>query len=193
LRDLNNQGSSNHTYRLIMGEIPYVISAFPMGGRPGASLPLELDGYNLGEAKTIPVTLPSTPRGAAPMALALPGGLSNPVTLAVEETETPETEIKEAEPNDAAARAQRIPVPGTVNGRICVVGASSGSDVDCYRFRAEKGRKLVLEVFARRYGSELDSLLAVTDAAGKELASNDDAVGKDSRLEFTPPESGEYI
>ena len=93
----------------------------------------------------------------------------------------------------SGAPAQRDVTLVMVNGRICPTGAASGPDVDCYRFRAEKGRTLVLEVFARRYGSELDSLLAVTDAAGKELAVNDDAVGKDSRLEFTPPESGEYI
>jgi hypothetical protein len=190
LRDLNNQGGSDHQYRLTMGEIPYVVSAFPIGGRPGASLPLELDGYNLGAARTVPVTLPAVPE-AAPMALPLTGGLSNPVTLAVDEAEAPE--ITEIEPNDDPARAQRIPVPAIVNGRIAPAGAVSRPDVDCYRFRAEKGRTLALEVFARRYGSELDSVLTVTDAAGKELATNDDAVGKDSRLEFTPPETGEYV
>src|SRR5205085_5625368 len=110
LRDLNNQGGSDHPYRLTMGEIPYVISAFPMGGQPGASVPLQLDGYNLGAAKPTPVTLPASP-DVAPMALTLPGGLSNPITLAVEATEPSATEVMEAEPNDDPARAQRIPVP----------------------------------------------------------------------------------
>lgn len=127
------------------------------------------------------------------MALSLPNGASNPVTLAVAEGEASGPELVEAEPNDDPAQAQRIPVPATVNGRICPAGGSSRPDVDCYRFHAAKGTKLILEVFAHRYGSPLDSFLTLMDASGKELATNDDAVGKDSRLEFTAPETGEYI
>ena len=190
VRDLHNQGSANHTYRLSMGEFPYVTGTFPMGGRPGATVPVELLGFNLGAAPTTRVTLPADAApGALPMTLALPTGICNLVTLAVGEA----PELMEIEPNDDPARAQGLPVPGTVNGRISPPSGSSGPDVDCYRFRAAKGQKLVLEVIARRYGSALDSLLTVTDAAGKELAVNDDAVGKDSRLEFTAPESGEYL
>ena len=43
-----------------------------------------------------------------------------------------------------------------------------------YRFRAEKGQQVVAEVFARRQGSPLDSLLKILGPDGKQVACNDD-------------------
>jgi hypothetical protein len=190
LRDVRNSGGSNFTYRLTMGEIPYVTGVFPMGGKAGETVEMALRGFNLGEHPTCRVTL-ATETGPQPLprALPLPGGASNPITLGVGDA----PELTEAEPNDDPAKAQPLPVPATVNGRIDRGSGLAPADVDCYRFRAEKGQALVLEVMARRCGSALDSLLSVTDKSGKELASNDDAEGKDSRLEFTAPETGDYI
>ena len=84
-----------------------------------------------------------------------------------------------------------------VNGWINAPG-----DVDWYRFDAQKGETYVLEVFARRYQSDLDSILSVHDASGKELAVNDDTVldrhdymsltTKDSRIVWTAPEDKTY-
>jgi pre-peptidase len=190
LRDLRYQGGGNFGYRLSMGEIPFVTAAFPMGGPAGATVPMELTGFNLGAARSMPVTLPAgAVPGTLPLALSLPAGASNPITLVVGDG----PELTEVEPNDEPAKAQPVTPLATINGRIEPAGASTGPDVDCFRFHAEKDQKLVLEVLARRLGSELDSLLSVTDAAGKELAVNDDAVGKDSRLEFTAPEAGDYV
>jgi hypothetical protein len=194
LRDLSNKGGERQFYRLSMGEIPYVTAAFPMGGRPGETVPMELQGFNLGDVRTTRITLPANAEpGLVPMSVALPNGASNPLTLAVEDKGATATELMETEPNDDPARAQKLAVPSIVNGRIQPATPTSGPDVDCYRFTATKGQKLILEVTARRYGSELDSFLAVLDDKGKELASNDDAVGKDSRLEFTAPENGEFV
>ena len=52
---------------------------------------------------------------------------------------------------------------------------------------------MLLDVLARRIGSRLHPVLRVLDASGQELASNEGAVGKDSRLTFTPPATGEYL
>src|SRR5207237_9875126 len=53
------------------------------------------------------------------------------------------------------------------------------------------------EVKARRFGtvlqSSLDSVLEVMTPSGKVLASNDDAVGKDSSLVFAAPADGDYV
>lgn len=194
LRDLSNRGGDRQYYRLSMGEIPYVTAAFPMGGRPGSTVPMELQGFNLGDVRTAQVRLPddATP-GLVPMSVALPKGNSNPLTLAVVDKDASAPELMEAEANDDPAKAQKLAVPSIVNGRIQPPAGTAAPDVDCYRFTATKDQKLVLEVIARRFGSQLDSMLSVSDANGKELASNDDGVGKDSRLEFTAPENGEYI
>ena len=45
---------------------------------------------------------------------------------------------------------------------------------------------------ARRLDSEMDSELKLRDAKGNVLAANDDAFGKNSRLDWTCPEDGEY-
>src|SRR4029077_11860674 len=56
------------------------------------------------------------------------------------------------------------PVPVTVNGRIAARGAENR-----YRIAAHKGEQLVLEVNARRLGSDLDSFLEVLDAKGNPI------------------------
>jgi hypothetical protein len=190
LRDLSYRGGGDYAYRLTLGAIPYVTAIFPMGGQPGVPLDMALEGFNLGDAKTQRVTLPNLAPGEPfPLTLSLPGGASNPILVAVGDT----PEMMEAEPNDRATSPQNISVPGTVNGRILAARAASAPDMDYYRFQASAGQKLVLEVWARRLGSRLDSLLSVQDANGKELAANDDAIGKDSRLEFTAPQAGSYL
>ena len=50
-----------------------------------------------------------------------------------------------------------------------------------------------MSVYARRLGSPLDSVLEIFDAKGQSLAANDDAVGADSSLKFTPPETTNYF
>jgi hypothetical protein len=75
--------------------------------------------------------------------------------------------------NDTPATAQRVTLPVTINGRIGQASDSGGRladarpDVDCYRFSARKGQRVVLEVAARRLGSPLDSFLEVVDARGR--------------------------
>ena len=56
-----------------------------------------------------------------------------------------------------------------VNGRIDRPG-----DWDVFRFEGRAGQQIVAEVCARRLESPLDSVLELTDAAGKRLAFNDD-------------------
>jgi hypothetical protein len=66
-------------------------------------------------------------------------------------------------------------------------------DRDVYGLTLREKQVVVIEVMARRLGSRLDGVLRIVDAGGKELASNDDAVGKDPRLSFTAPAAGEYF
>jgi hypothetical protein len=57
-----------------------------------------------------------------------------------------------------------IPVPVTVNGKIGAPGTQNR-----YSFKARKGDQLVLEVNARRLGSDLDSFLEVLDSQGNPI------------------------
>jgi hypothetical protein len=90
---------------------------------------------------------------------------SNLVPFAVDDL----PEAQESEPNDSIAKANRVPVPVVINGRI-----QRSGDEDYFIFKAEEGQKLLMEVDARRLDSPLDSVLTLFDAAGKKLAENDD-------------------
>lgn len=190
LRDLNYRGGGEYHYRLTIGSIPLVTTVFPAGGRAGTTVALTLDGYNLGPARTAQVTLPSEAT-AEPfeVTLSLPEGAAHTFLMAAGNV----PEILEVEPNDRLTAAQAIALPAIINGRISSGRAGTEDRQDLYRFALSAGQKWVFEVAARRLGSRMDAQISVLDTAGKELASNDDAAGKDSRLEFTPAQTGEYL
>ena len=52
-----------------------------------------------------------------------------------------------------------------------------------FRFEGRAGDTIVAEVYARRLDSPLDSVLKLTDAAGKQLAFNDDHEDKGAGLD----------
>jgi len=86
-------------------------------------------------------------------------------------------ECFEREPNDGASSDQPVAVPIIVNGRIGTSG-----DMDVFRIDGEAGQRVVVEVYARRLNSPMDSLVRVFDARGKMVAWNDDHVQKDKHL-----------
>jgi hypothetical protein len=99
------------------------------------------------------------------------------------------TEVAEQEPNDAAADAQVLTLPVTVNGRLQEPG-----DVDYYRFDAKAGQQLVLNVDAASLGARMDSIIELSDETGTVIARNDDASWetRDSRIIQTFAKSGRY-
>jgi len=86
-------------------------------------------------------------------------------------------ECGDKEPNNSARRAQRIELPQVVSGRIGKAG-----DVDVFEIRGRAGDKVVAEVYARRIGSPLDSLVRLVDRSGKIVAWNDDHFLKEGHL-----------
>jgi hypothetical protein len=86
-------------------------------------------------------------------------------------------ECAEQEPNHSPASAQPVKLPIIINGRIAKPG-----ETDVFRFEGRAGERVVAEVYARRLDSPLDSVLKLTDAAGKQLAFNDDFEDKGSGL-----------
>jgi hypothetical protein len=66
--------------------------------------------------------------------------------------------------NDAASDALELAFPGGASGHIDHEG-----DIDVYRFRARKGERVIAEVYGRRLGSPIDSLIDVLDRAGRSI------------------------
>jgi len=109
----------------------------------------------------------------------------------------PLPESADKEPNNTTESAQPVALPVVIKGHIDEPG-----DCDVYRFDGKAGDTVVAEVTARRLDSPLDSLLIITDAAGKRIGFNDDHEDKgsglnthhaDSYLATTLPVTGVYF
>jgi hypothetical protein len=132
------------------------------------------------------VTLPADFDGKeAAFTIVTPAGESAPHKLLVDKTPT----IAEKEPNNGFRQAQPVQFPQVIDGAI-----GQNQDVDVFRFDGQAGQQVIIEVFAARYGSMLDSFLILYNADGQIVASNDDLDGSttDSRLEATLPKAGIY-
>jgi hypothetical protein len=191
IRDVRYGGDPNWQYCIEAGDRPFVTNVHPMHVTLGVSTKLELVGYNLPPDPTATLTLPqNTPEGLRWVVLDLPGGQkSNAVPVVVSRlpavTET-------AGDNNTPAKAQPVPVPCGISGRIEAEG-----DVDCYSFDAKAGEQLSFEVIARSHQSAIDPVIRVLNDKGDRLAENDDFhdrfVHADSRIEpWTAPANGRY-
>jgi hypothetical protein len=194
IHDSLYRGREDFVYRIEVGELPFVTGIFPLGGRGGARTAVELKGWNLPPGK-LNVDTKGKPAGIFPISARNGQFVSNQVPFATQE-KAALYEVLEKEPNNRKENAQRVTLPAIVNGRIDPPG-----DWDVFRFDGRAGQEIVAEVLARRLGSPLDSLLRLTDSAGRELAVNDDAEDKgaallthqaDSRLNFKLPANGVY-
>jgi hypothetical protein len=186
------RGRESFVYRITIGELPFVTSIFPLGGRVGEPVKIEMDGWNLEKA-----TLSPPPQDAKPgthlIAASNGSFVSNHVPFALDTL----PECLEKEPNDEPSKAQKVTLPIIINGR-----ADRPGDWDVFEVEGKAGETIVAEVYARRLGSPLDSFLKVTSADGKIIALNDDhfdaASGMntdhaDSYLMVKLPADGKYF
>jgi hypothetical protein len=152
-----------------------------------ATVPNMQEAKHVGDTQVeVEVTLPAdAAEGMSELTVVTPAGESAPHKLLVEKTVSV---ISEKEPNNGFKQAQPVALPQAVDGTI-----SQNQDVDVYRFEGKAGQRVVIEVFAARYGSALDSFLSLHDADGRLLATCDDIDGStDSRIEATLPKDGAY-
>jgi hypothetical protein len=174
----------------------------PLGAAAGSTVEVEVAGAELDEAKTLifdhpgikaehlkdrkfKVTIAAdVPAGTYDARLIAKWGITNPRLFAISRGLF---ERAEKEPNDEPAAAQTVAVNAIINGM------SDQGREDVFRFAAKKGERIVVECFAQRLDSQLDGVLAITDAGGRQLASNSDYVGKDPLAEFVAPKDGDYF
>ena len=192
IKDAIYRGRPDFVYRITIGEIPFVTSIFPLGGPAGRQTTVELTGWNLPVDKLTMDTRDKV-SGIRPLSVRKGGTTSNTVPFAVDTL----PECLEKESNDSSQAAQPVTLPVIVNGRMDRPG-----DWDVFRIEGRAGEQVIAEVTARRLASPLDSVLELTDAAGKRLAFNDDHEDKadalnthhaDSLIHITLPADGTYF
>ncbi len=182
IHDSIYRGREDFVYRITAGEVPLVTGIFPLGGKSGAKTKVELHGWNLPKSSLV-----EDERGKQRGVYTVSGQPFAVDTL-------PEQAFKDG--SNRREKAQKLKLPVVVNGRIAHPG-----EQDFFRIDARAGEEITAEVFARRLDSPLDSVLRLTDAAGKQLAFNDDFEDKgqgllthqaDSRICFKFPAKGAY-
>lgn len=190
IRDALYRGREDFVYRVAIGQFPFVTGIFPMGEKRGSHARVQLSGWNLPGSRFTPSSKQS---GIHALGTAESGWTANPVLFDVEDL--PERAL--TKPATSSRNALRVKLPLIVNGCINPPG-----DAAVFRLNGAAGEEIVAEVLARRLGSPLDSRLVLTDAAGKQLAANDDFVDPgagllthqaDSRLEARLPGKGPYF
>ena len=197
-------GLSNSMLSIGRGESPTAVLnvVFPAGGQAGTSVEVLLEGSGLngvdgirfsdpaivsrkGEANRLTITLPpGTPPGTYDLRATGTLGLSSPRAFVVGNR----AERVETEPNDKLDAAEQVPLDLVINGRIDKPG-----DLDCFRFAAVAGQRVVLECRAERIDSRLRAVLEVFDGAGRKLAVSRGYRGTDPLVDLRIPASGEYI
>lgn len=202
-------------------DLPKILLAAPLGISPGVPAKLTFRGLKLealtdirfGDAKLsakivnkgaaappngqeaprsgdtqveVEISLPAeTPAGTIVVVAQNAAGESQPYALLVNGAVPP---VPEVEPNDGFTQAQPATIGTVIEGSV-----HQNQNVDVFRVDSRAGQKLLIEVFAARHGSVLDSVLTVYDAKRRLLATNDDQSGTaDSRLEWTCPAEGPY-
>jgi hypothetical protein len=164
IRDAIYRGREDFVYRITIGELPFVTSIFPLGGKTGVEMTVRMKGWNLDETLIRPATN-GVSSGSHILATSGKGFVSNRVPFELDSL----PEAFEREPNNDLSHAQKVKLPLIINGRIGKPG-----DWDVYQFAGKSNHTVVAEVDARRLASPLDSVLKLTDAEGHLLAFNDD-------------------
>jgi hypothetical protein len=187
IHDSIYRGREDFVYRITLGEVPYVTSIFPLGGRAGVRSPIRVNGWNLPDTAVTP-----DPKSKSGEIVPVSVRGSNTEPFAVDSL----PEVLAQDGANRREKAQHLKLPVIVNGRIARAG-----DWQFFRFDGRAGEDVIAEVEARRLDSPLDSALRLTDAAGKEIAFNDDFDDKsagllthqaDSRICVKLPASGTY-
>jgi hypothetical protein len=201
-------GGPDYYYRLSIAAGPWIESLFPPMIEPGKAAQVTVHGFNLPGGKidptatindrpleklTVNVTAPADPAGldklrfsgmVPPLTATLDGfeyrlGASNPRLI----TYARYPVIIENDDNDTPEKAQAIPVPCEVAGRV-----DKKRDRDWYAFTAKKGDVLMIELQSERLGAPTDmyfKLVNMTGKAPQDIVFQDDAPESMSFYLFT--------
>ncbi len=177
LRDVAYRGSSAGAYRLHVGTFPRPTGLLPAGGKPGETVRATMLGDL--SPQEVELTLPTRPGVHEVFPCA--DGVTVP---------TPVRVVVDARDNFVEGATPKAPpgAPCAFHGVL-----EERGEADRFAFAGKKGRRVELRALARALLSPLDPVLTVRDANGKALTSNDDGIGLDGRIRFTPPADGNYF
>ena len=147
--------------------------------------PGDMNGKEAGKVAFDLTVQPSAPIGIHAVRVFSPRGVSNLKLFCVDDLPT----VAEAAGNGTLKTPQEVAIPCAIDGVV------ENLTRDFFKFKADKGQLITLEVLARRLGSPLDASLFLYADNGREIAYSDDAEGlsSDPQIAFTAPEAGNYL
>ncbi|HWG43566.1 MAG TPA: PPC domain-containing protein [Gemmataceae bacterium] len=183
VRDVSYRGGEDFHYRLRIGDFPCATTTLPLAVKRGSKVAVRFAGPTVEGVAPVEVTAPTDP--AVEFLAVAPRGANGlhgwPVNLAVSDLD----ETLEKEPNNEAAKANRLAVPGAITARFEQKG-----DGDSFVFTLKKGARSLIEAHTHEHGSPTEVYMILRDGKGTQLqASNPTAA---PRLDFTPPADGDY-
>jgi hypothetical protein len=185
VRDIRYQGGAGHFYRLRVGDFPCLSSPYPLGVTRGSVAKVTFVGPDAEGVGEVEVRAPSEPEtNWVNVAARRPNGKSSGFAmLRIEDAPV----AVEAEPNNELAKATRVELGHSLNGRFEAEG-----DVDHFTFAAKKGQKFRFNVVTRRQGSPTSAYLRLLKADGGQVAAKEDFGVGDAFFDYTFPADGDY-
>lgn len=185
---------------------PNITSLVPRAVTPGKRTTLTFSGHGLdtvsnlwtsfgGTARRLlrsdkdqavfEVSCPAEATGVQALQLAGPQGATDFQLVLVD----PLPSLIPHEDNRSTNRALRLSPPAAVESSV------HPEQADYYVFSARAGESFSIEAIAHRSGSDMDPVVQVLDAQGREVAFCDDGPGiwKDARFLFSAPCAGDFL
>jgi hypothetical protein len=172
IKDAVYRGREDFVYRISIGEIPFVRSIFPLGGKIGTKTKIDLDGVNLSKNS---VKLKVARSNEKKIYFTIGGKGLHSNKLAFGTSTGTELSMKT---NNSMTNPMLLSRDNTVNGMIRVPGQE-----DWYAIDGQKGQNVVIEIMAHRLGSQIDADLTLYDENKKVLAQVDDYPDKSEGME----------
>jgi hypothetical protein len=138
-----------------------------------------------GEKNQFNVSVPAnTPPGIYDLRAVTDHGQTAPRAFVVSRLK----ESSETSANDTPETATPVELNSAVSGKI-----EKASDVDCFRFSAKQGDRVVIECWAERIDSQLRAVIEVSSEQGQRLAVSRGHTGLDPLVDFRVPVDGSYL
>jgi hypothetical protein len=184
IRDVSYKGGDDYFYRLRIGDFPCATTPLPLAVKRGVKTMVRFAGPTVDGVAPVEATAPANP--AVQALWVTPRGTNGlngwPVSVAVSDLD----EATEQEPNNEAAKANRIAVPGAITGRFEQKG-----DLDYYVFAAKKGTRYLIDAQTRELNSPTEVYMTLRDAKNNQIQATDPM--KDPHLDYTAPADGDVF
>jgi hypothetical protein len=181
------------------GQLPVtrLSTIFPPGAQAGLATEVKVDGADLDDAKAlrfshpgISATLKSDGRFVVSAETNAPVGIydvrvigrfgaSNPRAFVIGD----QPEILATTTNKSVANAQEIALGWVVNGK------AAANSAEFFKFKAQKGQRIIVECAGRRIDSRIDPAMILFDSNKKEIA----RARTGGLLDFTAPSDDEFV